>query len=152
MAQVYVAAGSQQAERAIRIHTQKNTVERVAGPKYHPGRLLVRYKPGASVQAAQALHQSVKAAVVREFHIVFSSPVQMFRANGIGICVPCFCSQAPGPETRELSRVPVRRARVSPFRPEGSKREAEALALNLPAQVHAQHEPQPEAKPPEQRL
>src|SRR5271169_3603957 len=45
--------------------------------------------------------------------------VQKLCANGIGIGVPCLHPQAPRPETRELSRVPVGRTCVPPFRPKG---------------------------------
>src|SRR5260370_41710938 len=51
--------------------------------------------------------------------LLHEPPVQMLRANRIGIGIPCIYSQAPGPETRELSRVPLRRACLSPFRSEG---------------------------------
>jgi subtilase family protein/fervidolysin-like protein/VCBS repeat protein/FG-GAP repeat protein len=54
----------------IRSRTQKETVERIPGSKYHPNRLLVRFREGASAQAVQAIHQQMNASVFRELGIV----------------------------------------------------------------------------------
>jgi subtilisin family serine protease len=64
------AAPLPQVPRQIRIHTQKDTVERVSSPKYHPTHLLVRFKKGTPAGMVHAIHQAVNARVLRDFHIV----------------------------------------------------------------------------------
>jgi subtilisin family serine protease len=67
---IVVFADLPQVRRQNRIHTTQATVERVPGPKYHPTRLLVRYKSGTSVTTMQAIHGAVSAKVLRELPIV----------------------------------------------------------------------------------
>jgi Subtilase family/FG-GAP-like repeat len=65
-----VFAQDPQASRQIRIHPQRGTAERAAGPKYHPTRVLVRYKNGTTRGMMEAIHQRVNAKVSRELSIV----------------------------------------------------------------------------------
>jgi hypothetical protein len=65
-----VFSGHLQESRQIRIRTQKDIVERAAGPKYRPNRVLVRYRQGTTPDAVRALHQQVNATVLREFPLV----------------------------------------------------------------------------------
>src|SRR5260370_6547156 len=53
------------------------------------------------------------------FRVLQEPPVQIVCSSRIGIGISCVYSQTLGPETRELSRLPLWRPRLSPFRPEG---------------------------------
>src|SRR5258708_38946944 len=53
------------------------------------------------------------------FRVLHEPPVQIVCSNRIGIGISCIYSETLGPETRELSRLPLWRPRLSPFRPEG---------------------------------
>lgn len=59
-----------QTSRQIRVRTPQKATERVIGQKYHPDRVLVRYKPGTNPDAIRAIHQQVNATVLREFSLV----------------------------------------------------------------------------------
>jgi subtilisin family serine protease len=63
-------ADSPQAIRQIRIHSQNETAGRAPGPKYHPNRLLVRYKKDVAAKTIQAMHIAVNARVLRELPVV----------------------------------------------------------------------------------
>src|SRR6267143_2150012 len=67
---IAVFAQLPQTSRQNRIHTGEATVERTAGPKYHPSRLLVRYKTGTTTATMHAIHEAVSAKVLRELPIV----------------------------------------------------------------------------------
>jgi hypothetical protein len=67
---VPIFADSPQVHDQIRVRRNNSTVERVAGPKYHPTRLLVRYKPGTSPEKMQAVHEAIGAKVLRELRLV----------------------------------------------------------------------------------
>ena len=54
----------------IRVRTNNSTVERLAGPKYHASRLLVRYKRGTSSERMEAIHNAIGAKLLREFSLV----------------------------------------------------------------------------------
>jgi subtilisin family serine protease len=67
---VPIFADSPQAHDQIRVRRNNSIVERVAGPKYHPTRLLVRYKPGTSPEKMHAVHEGIGAKVLRELRLV----------------------------------------------------------------------------------
>src|SRR5258708_3545970 len=51
--------------------------------------------------------------------VLHKPSVQIVRANGIGLGISCFHSQASGTKTRYVSRLPMRGSCVPPVRPEG---------------------------------
>jgi hypothetical protein len=61
--------GSGQPLRQSRIHDQLKS-DRVPGAKYHPSRILVRFKRGTSPATITAMHRAVNGHILRELSIV----------------------------------------------------------------------------------
>jgi len=70
-AAVPLTAHPQQANRQSRIVSHGGDLaERAAGTKFHPTRILVRYKDGTSRQTMMAVHAAAHAQLLRELPIV----------------------------------------------------------------------------------